>query len=184
MVFYVHAQDEPDVGAELDSLAEAHWSYMDGFADRLILRGPTLSEDGSEHTGSVHVVDMTDRASAERFATEEPFWQEGLYRELTVTRALVLVEGEADRTVPHSLITALWPPQPRSPDDSAPRLKDDRLSFLALLVDDYGSHTTGVVATVRALPDEAPGIIQPYTHRVTGRPVPFTAQRWARGGRS
>ena len=184
MVFYVHAQDKPEVGAELDRLSEAHWSYMDRFADRLVLRGPTLSADGSEHTGSVHVVDMADRASAERFATEEPFWQAGLYREFTAIRALVLLQGEADRDVPHSLITAHWPPQPRSADDSAPRLQDDRLSFLALLVDDYGSHTAGAVATVRALPDEAPSIVQPFTRRVTGGPVPFTAQRWSRGGRS
>jgi YCII-related domain len=52
----------------MEALAEVHWSYMDQFADRLILRGPTLSDDGTEHTGSVHVVDLGDRAGAERFA--------------------------------------------------------------------------------------------------------------------
>jgi uncharacterized protein YciI len=71
MPFYVHGHDKPGVGAEMLDLTEAHWSYMDRFADRLILRGPTLSDDGAEHTGSVHVVDLADRAGAERFATEE-----------------------------------------------------------------------------------------------------------------
>jgi len=79
MPFFVYGQDRPGAQVEMEALAEAHWSYMDRFADRLILRGPTLSGDGAEHTGSVHVVYLADRASAERFATEEPYWQAGLY---------------------------------------------------------------------------------------------------------
>ncbi|MDH6220758.1 YciI family protein [Streptomyces pseudovenezuelae] len=184
MVFYVRSQDKPEVGAELDRLGEAHWSYMDRFADRLVLRGPTLSADGSEHTGSIHVVDMDDRASAERFATQEPFWQAGLYEEFTAVRAVVLLREVADPDIPHSLVTARWPPLPRTADDTDPRLQDDRLSSLLLLVDDDGSRTTGVVATVRALPDEAPGLVQPFADRLTGGPVALTAQRWSRGGRS
>jgi uncharacterized protein YciI len=75
--FYVHARDR-SVGAELLDLAEAHWASMDRFAGRLLLRGETLFDDGTEHTGSVHVVDLADRTSAERFATEEPYWLAGL----------------------------------------------------------------------------------------------------------
>ena len=85
MPFYVHARDSPGVGAELLDQAEAHWAYMDRFAGRLILRGPTLSDDRTEHTGSVHVVDLADRASAERLAIEEPYWLAGLYRRLPGT---------------------------------------------------------------------------------------------------
>ena len=44
MLFYVDGRDRPGGEAEMDDLAEAHWSYMDRFADRLILRGPTLSD--------------------------------------------------------------------------------------------------------------------------------------------
>jgi hypothetical protein len=62
--FYVHAQDRPGALPEMVALAEAHWSYTDRFADRLILRGLTLSDDGTEHTGSVHVIDLDGRASA------------------------------------------------------------------------------------------------------------------------
>src|SRR5215470_12427354 len=94
MPFYVYAQDRPGVGAELLDLAEEHWAYMDRFAGRLILRGPTLSDDGTEHTGSVHIVDLADRASAERFATEEPYWLAGLYRRVTATRTVVLLHRE------------------------------------------------------------------------------------------
>jgi hypothetical protein len=86
MPFYVYGQDRTDAGPAMADLTEAHWAYMDRFADRLILRGPTLSEDGTEHTGSVHVVDLPDQASAERFATEEPFQWAGLFQRVTVAR--------------------------------------------------------------------------------------------------
>jgi uncharacterized protein YciI len=193
MPFYVHAQDRPGAGTELFDLAEVHWSYMDRFADRLILRGPTLSDDGAEHTGSVHVVNLADRASAERFATEEPYWLAGLYRHVTTVRAIVLLhreptEGLLTPAVPNALITGQWPPQPRNASDTGPQLPgvhpDSRVSFVAVLVDDNQTHTTGVVSIVRALPGEARSIIQPFADQLTGEPVALTAQRWRRGGRS
>jgi uncharacterized protein YciI len=174
-------------------LAEPHWSYMDRFADRLILRGPTLSDDGNEHTGSVHVVDLADRASAERFAAEEPYWLAGLYRDVTAVRTVVPLqreptEGSLTREVPNALITGQWAPKLRNASDTDLRPlgvdPDSRLSFVAVLVDDDQSHTTGIVSVVEALPGEALGIIQPFADQLTGEPVALTAQRWCRGGRS
>ena len=191
MPFYVHAQDRPEVETEMIDLAEAHWSYMDRFADRLVLRGPTLSEDGVHHTGSVHVVDLAGRPGAERFATEEPYWRAGLYRDVTAVRAVVLLDrepaGSPTSEVPHALVTGRWPGRPRDAADPDPRAQgadpDGRLSFVALLVDDDRSHTTGIVSVLRALPDEAPRILQPFADRLAGGPVALTAQRWSRGGR-
>ncbi len=185
MPFYVYGRDRPGAQAEMEALAEAHWSYMDRFADRLILRGPTLSGDGTEHTGSVHVVDLADRAAAERFATEEPYWQAGLYRDLTIAPAVVLhhrelAGGLPAAGVPDALVTGQWSPQPRHDRGPGP---DNRLRFVALLVDDGQARTTGIVAVVGALPGEAAGIVQPFADRFAGEPVALTAQRWARGGR-
>lgn len=190
MPFYVHAQDRPGTETELLDLAEAHWSYMDRFVDRLILRGPTLSDDGTEHTGSVHVVDLADRADAERFATEEPYWLAGLYRDITTVRAVVLLqrdraEGSPASEEPIALVTGQWSREPRDADVRLPGVDPDgRLSFVAVLVDDDESHTTGVVAVVRDLPGEALKTIQPFADRLTGEPVALTAQRWCHGGRS
>jgi uncharacterized protein len=193
MPFYVHAQDRPGVGAELLDLAEAHWSYMDRFADQLILRGPTLSDDGTEHTGSVHVVNLADRASAERFATQEPYWLAGLYRQVTTVRTVVLLhreltEGSVTSGVPNALITGQWPPVLRNARDAELQLlgvnPDSRISFAAVLVDDNQSHTTGIVSIVRALPSDAMRIIQPYADQLAGERVALTAHRWRRGGRS
>jgi|SRR5215472_4520130 len=189
MPFFVYGQDRPGAQAEMEALAEAHWSYMDRFAGRLLLRGPTLSDDGAEHTGSVHVVDLADRAGAERFAAEEPYRQAGLYRQVTVARAVVLhhvkpTGGQPESTAPNALITGHWPARPRN---ASPHLlgadPDSRVAFVALLVDDDRSCTTGIVAVAGAPPGDAASIVQPLADRLGGEPVALTAQRWTRGGR-
>ncbi|MFF5773772.1 YciI family protein [Streptomyces californicus] len=199
MPFYVYAQDQPGVADQLMELCEEHWSYMDEFDDRLILRGPTVSDDGEEHTGSVHVVDLADRAEAERFARDEPFWKAGLYRDLLVVAAEVLLSRAPAADVPYTLVTARWP-LPADAEggtahdvgerrDSLGAEPDGRLVFVAALVDDddegTGTGTTGVVAAVRALPDEARELVRPFAERLAGgRPATLTAQRWERGGRN
>jgi uncharacterized protein len=52
---------------------------MDVHADALVARGPTLSADGTSHTGSVHVVEAATIDDARRFAFEEPYWLAGVY---------------------------------------------------------------------------------------------------------
>lgn len=188
MPFYVHAEDQPDVGDQLEELCEEHWSYMDRFDSRLILRGPTLSDDGEDHTGSVHVVDLADRAAAERFAREEPFWKAGLYRDLTADATVVLLRREPATDLPYTLVTARWPLRAHVPGgaEQGPlgAEPDGRLSFVGVLTDDEETGTTGVVAVVRALPDEARGLVQPLADGLAGgRPMLLTSQRWQRGGR-
>jgi uncharacterized protein len=192
MPFYVYGQDRPGALAEMEALAEVHWSYMDQFAGRLILRGPTLSGDGNEHTGSVHVVGLADRASAERFAAEEPYARAGLYQRITVARAVVLHNREPAGGLPavgapDALVTGQWPAQPRR--DRGPGLRlpaagpGSRVSYVAVLTGDDQSCTTGIVVVVRALPDEAASTVQPFADQLGGGPVALTAQRWTPGGR-
>jgi hypothetical protein len=59
---------------------------MDGYADRLSARGPSLSEDGEAHTGSLHIVRLATPAEAEVFAYQEPFHAAGLYAEVMIRR--------------------------------------------------------------------------------------------------
>jgi uncharacterized protein len=191
--FYVHAQDRPGTLPEMEALAEAHWSYLDRYADQLILRGPTLSGEGTEHTGSVHVIDLDDRASAERFATEEPYWLDGLYRHVTISRTVVLLRREpvddtAALRAPSALITGRWAHQPRDAGGTGLKLPEvspeGRVRFMAVLVDDSQSCTTGIAAIVSAVPGEALRIVQPLADQLAGGRVTLTAQRWQGGGRS
>jgi uncharacterized protein YciI len=63
------------------ALNEAHWSYMDGFADAMTARGPTLASDRETWTGSLHVVDLPSADAARTFVEREPFHRAGMYAE-------------------------------------------------------------------------------------------------------
>ena len=69
-----------------DELAEAHWSFMDGYAEAMIARGPTLTPDRTTWTGSIHMVDLPDAQAARVFAFQEPFYQAGVYDQVLVHR--------------------------------------------------------------------------------------------------
>src|SRR5262245_15310298 len=59
---------------------------MDGYADRMIARGPTTDPAGEIHTGSMHIVDLPDLEAANAFAFEEPYYRAGVYREVLKRR--------------------------------------------------------------------------------------------------
>ncbi len=86
MEFFVYHRDRPGSAALRDELAEAHWSYMDGFAQQMIARGPTLTDDRETATGSVHILDLPDAAAARAFAFDEPNYQAGVYRDVLLRR--------------------------------------------------------------------------------------------------
>jgi hypothetical protein len=81
-------------------------------------------------------------------------------------------------------VTAEW--EPADLTELAPSLlEDDRLSFVALLVEDDGSQSIGIVAAVAGAPSEAADVIRPAADGLTGGvAMTVTARRWQRGGRS
>jgi uncharacterized protein YciI len=84
--FLCYHSDRPGAQDLRFELVEQHWAYMERFADGMIARGPTLTEDGATATGSVHVVDVPDPAAARAFAFEEPGYQAGVYRDVLLRR--------------------------------------------------------------------------------------------------
>ena len=84
--YLFYCRDKPGMGETLHRLVEAHWSFMDAYADRLRARGPSLSDDGEEHTGSLHIVRLATPAEIEVFAYREPFYAAGVYRDVTIRR--------------------------------------------------------------------------------------------------
>jgi uncharacterized protein YciI len=59
---------------------------MDGFADQMIARGPTLSADRETATGSLHIVDLPGPQEARAFAFEEPNYRAGIYDDVHIHR--------------------------------------------------------------------------------------------------
>jgi uncharacterized protein YciI len=86
MEYFVFGRDKPD-GFEIKvALNEEHWTFMDGYADRLIARGPTLTDDGERTTGSLHIVELPDDDAAREFAYDEPYYRAGAFETVEIQR--------------------------------------------------------------------------------------------------
>ena len=70
--------------ARHDALLGEHRQYLAEHADAFIVRGPLLSDDGTEWQGSAMLVEMRDRASVDAFATAEPFARAGLFDSIEI----------------------------------------------------------------------------------------------------
>jgi uncharacterized protein len=86
MEWFVYGRDRPGAGSLREELAEAHWSFMDGYAGAMIARGPTLTADRTAATGSMHMVDLPDATAAREFAFEEPYYRAGVFADVLVRR--------------------------------------------------------------------------------------------------
>lgn len=113
--YLVLGRDAAGAGEELDRRATLHWDYMDRFAPQLIARGPLLSPDGEEHTGSIHIIRSASAMEAQHFAHEEPYCRAGLYSSVTVTAFRNLL-GQTMWERPPALppdystfVQAIWP---------------------------------------------------------------------------
>jgi uncharacterized protein len=86
--FFVYSRDAVDARALRDDgeLLEAHWSYMDHFAESMIARGPTLAADRETATGSLHVLGLPSVDAAKEFVAREPNNRAGLYAEHSIWR--------------------------------------------------------------------------------------------------
>ncbi|GAB2664552.1 YciI family protein [Kribbella swartbergensis] len=88
MEFFVWGRDRPG-GYQLKlALKEEHWAFMDGYAEQLIARGPTLTshDDDAETTGSLHIVDLPDEDAVRRFAFDEPYYRAGAFESVGIYR--------------------------------------------------------------------------------------------------
>lgn len=86
MEYFFYCRDRLGSGALRLELVEAHWSFMDRYAEAMIARGPTLAADEETATGSVHIVDLPGADAARVFAFDQPNYKSGVYSEVLVRR--------------------------------------------------------------------------------------------------
>ncbi|MGW5361092.1 YciI family protein [Actinopolymorpha pittospori] len=88
MQYFVYGRDRPGAFALKVSLKEDHWSFMDGYGELMVARGPTLTGDDedAESTGSLHIVDLPDVDAARAFAYEEPYYRAGAFESVLLCR--------------------------------------------------------------------------------------------------
>lgn len=86
MEYFVYCRNKPGVDALRAEHLEAHWAFMDQYDSRMIARGPTLSEDRTTPTGSMHIVDLESEEEARAFAYDEPYAKAGVFADITIRR--------------------------------------------------------------------------------------------------
>lgn len=82
--YFFYCRDKADTAGLRREIVEGHWSFMDGYADAMVARGPTLADDGVTPTGSMHVAELPNEAAARVFAFEEPNYQAGIYDDVMI----------------------------------------------------------------------------------------------------
>jgi len=104
MQYVFYCRGKPGAGTLTEEHTEAHWSFMDQYAATMIARGPTLSDDGTEWTGSLHIVNLPDDTAAQVFAFDEPYYRAGVFGEVfmrrwrnEVGRTMWEFQGDPDR---------------------------------------------------------------------------------------
>jgi len=86
MEYFFYCRDRQGAGELRWTVTEEHWAFMDRYAEGMIARGPTLTPDGTEVTGSVHIVDLPDAGAAQEFAFDEPYYKAGVFEDVLVRR--------------------------------------------------------------------------------------------------
>ena len=166
MQFFCYHRDREGSTPLRASMTEEHWSYMDRF--ELVARGPTFADDETL-SGSVHVVELPDVASARAFVFDEPCYRAGAYRDVLLRRTAWQV---LDPTVGSGFLAIGFAERP-APYDGAPSSPAGVAGIGPLLSDD-GALVVGAAAV--AATEEA---ARAALHGLTAVEVHL----WERGGR-
>jgi len=157
MEFFCYHRDRRGSAALREELAEAHWAYMDRYAEKLIARGPTFDGNGRTATGSVHIVNLPDLSAARAFIFDEPNYQAGVYRDVLLRRwSNVLGRTMWDfhgGRVGGNRYLVLGLGSGQAADLAAPPNHDEFIAYGPLLSDD-GLSWLGTVVLVRAADSE------------------------------
>jgi uncharacterized protein YciI len=79
MLFSIHCMDRAGaLQARLENYA-AHRAHLNSTSTTIVLAGPVAAEDAETPVGSMFVIDAKDRAEAEAFNREDPFYKLGIW---------------------------------------------------------------------------------------------------------
>jgi hypothetical protein len=169
---------------------------MDEWSHALIARGPTLTDDGAAHTGSVHVVDLPDVGVARRFAFDEPYARAGWYSEVSVIPLQPCVSGTMwDRPTPATDQPAAFARASFLTNRSAGHVADavrQQLTdfadsdwlYAGVALNEDSSLAVGLVGLGDLTPREAKRNLEALVLTGSGStPTGMECHRWQRGGR-
>jgi len=85
MLFIVSGRDKKNGMEGRLAFRPQHRAYYAGLGDDLILAGPYLDDSG-EPIGSMIVMRAESQEAAEAFARADPYWTEGVFETLDISR--------------------------------------------------------------------------------------------------
>lgn len=83
-VFAIYCKDKPNTASLRAENVHLHRAYLGSTPTRILLAGPLLSEDRSQMTGSLFIIEAKDRAEAEAFNAKDPFRGLGLWASIDI----------------------------------------------------------------------------------------------------
>jgi hypothetical protein len=177
--FFCYHRDRAGSTPLRRQLVEEHWTYMDGFQDRMIARGPTFADDETL-TGSVHILSLSDPSAARSFAFEEPGYQAGAYRDVMIRRwddpsRRTMWDYSSGSDGSERFLVLGFTAGPTEGSLEAPAA--DSVIVCGSLLSDDGAHALGLAALVEATGADAARATLP--EHLVGVEV----HRWDFGGR-
>ena len=86
MLYIIYQEDVADSAALRAMHKAAHFAYLEAHRDILVLGGALLADEDATRTGSVLIINVPDRAAAERFSANEPLRSAGVFKSVRITR--------------------------------------------------------------------------------------------------
>jgi hypothetical protein len=89
MLFSVFTLDNPDAIDKRKAVHGAHVAHLKNaksFGVTITVGGPLVSDDGVTSIGSLMVLEVSDRASAEKFNRADPFHQNDVWGKVEIRR--------------------------------------------------------------------------------------------------
>lgn len=78
-LFLVNSRDKADATELRLANRQAHLEWAGGFADKIAMAGPVLSDDGETMSGSTFVIEFDSLDDAKAWAKEDPYAKAGLF---------------------------------------------------------------------------------------------------------
>jgi hypothetical protein len=84
MPYIVHCTDKPGHQDIRIANRAAHLDHLKSILDKVLIAGPTLTEDGQGMTGSLLVLDFATKAETEAFCAKDPYALAGLFESVVI----------------------------------------------------------------------------------------------------
>jgi len=86
MPYMIQTVDKPHHQALRLKVRSEHLAFLEERKHLLLAAGARLVEGGDDALGGLYILDVEDRAEAERFIAADPFTQAGLFTDIIITR--------------------------------------------------------------------------------------------------